>query len=99
MPELNQHEVARLNLGKHLVPESFHLKRAAAASAACAVEDVNLRRVEIRDERVAPPAPAVSVIVSGRIAYGKERRQLGIRRRRLSSPGRRLRLSVACAEK
>jgi hypothetical protein len=76
--KLDEHKIASLHVGQHLVPQAFGDESPAAASGTRPVENSDLRRIEVRDERIAPPTPAIGVVVCRRITDDEKGGQFGI---------------------
>jgi hypothetical protein len=79
--KLDQYIITAFHLGKHLVPQAFGDKRPAAAPSPGTIKDINPVGVKVSNESIAPPPPAIGIIVCRRIADDKERRQIRIQRR------------------
>ena len=80
MAELHDDVVARFEHGEHLFPVDAGVKRPAAQAANSAIDDVDLRGVEERDDRLAPAPLAVDAVAvavaHGGIADEEERWQV-----------------------
>ena len=79
--ELDEDVVAGLQFGQQLLPQALADVGAATASAARAVGDVDLGRVEIVRKRHAPTLGWIAVVLrGGRVARDEDRRQRGVER-------------------
>src|SRR5262249_14455653 len=74
--ELNEHEIAALEVTEHGVPEAFGLEGPAAASRAGTIDDVSFCGVEVIGEG---RAPAEALAVAGRGITDDEQARLRLR--------------------
>src|SRR5262245_32707889 len=80
MTKLNENEVTFFHLANHFVPEAFGYECSATTSPSRTVSYVDFGRIEKLNERIAPAETAVCIVLCGRVADNKYRRQLGIDR-------------------
>src|SRR5262249_50069697 len=62
--ELHDHKIARFELIENRLPAAFRKKSAAAASAQCAVGDLDFFEIEIRSQHVTPSPLAVGAVAA-----------------------------------